>query len=87
MCFAHPRIDNNTMRVRFSGYGSSSQDIEMRVYVLIRDWDEFFAVRENIMLRGGEIVEQSGAGFAFPSRTLYLGRGGGLDTERGDAAM
>jgi MscS family membrane protein len=87
MCLAHPKIDNNTMRVRFSGYGSSSQDIEMRVYVLTRDWNEFFAVREDIMLRVGEIVEQSGSGFAFPSRTLYLGRDGGLDTERGDAAM
>jgi MscS family membrane protein len=75
------------MRIRFSGYGSSSQDIEMRVYVLTRDWNEFFAVREDIMLRVGEIVEQSGSGFAFPSRTLYLGRDGGLDTERGDAAM
>jgi MscS family membrane protein len=39
------------------------------------------------MLRVGEIVEQSGSGFAFPSRTLYLGRDGGLDGERGDAAM
>ena len=87
MCLAHPKIDSNTMRIRFSGYGSSSQDIEVRVYVLTRDWNEFFAVREDIMLRVGEIVEESGSGFAFPSRTLYLGRDGGLDGERGDAAM
>ena len=38
------------------------------------------------MLRVGEIVEAAGTGFAFPSRTLYLRRDGGLDTERGDSA-
>ncbi len=39
------------------------------------------------MLRAGEIVEEAGPSFAFPSRTVYLGRDGGLDEERGDAAM
>ena len=39
------------------------------------------------MLRVGEIVEEAGTSFAFPSRTLYLGRDNGLDVERGDAAM
>ncbi len=39
------------------------------------------------MLRVGEIVEEAGTSFAFPSRTLYLGRDGGLDKERGDSAM
>ena len=39
------------------------------------------------MLRVGEIVEEAGTSFAFPSRTVYLGRDGGLDEERGDAAI
>jgi MscS family membrane protein len=86
MCLAHPRIDNNTMRVRFTGYGSSSQDIELRIYALTRDWNEYFAIQEDVLLRVGEIVEEAGTGFAFPSRTLYLRRDSGLDTERGDAA-
>jgi len=86
MCLAHPRVDNNTMRVRFTGYGSSSQDIEIRIYAATRDWNEYFAIQEDILLRVGEIVEAAGTGFAFPSRTLYLRRDGGLDTERGDAA-
>jgi MscS family membrane protein len=87
MCLAHPKIDNDTMRVRFSGYGASSQDIEMRLYALTRNWNEYFAIQEDVMLRVGEIVEEAGTSFAFPSRTLYLGRDGGLDAERGDAAI
>ncbi|MGB5493030.1 MAG: hypothetical protein WBM97_00925, partial [Sedimenticolaceae bacterium] len=31
-------------------------------------------------------VEQAGTGFAFPSSTVYLGRDGGLDLERQQAA-
>jgi MscS family membrane protein len=87
MCLAHPKIDNDTLRIRFTGYGSSSQDIEIRVYALTRDWNEFFAIQEDVMLRAGEIVEEAGTSFAFPSRTVYLGRDGGVDEKRGDAAM
>jgi MscS family membrane protein len=75
------------MRVRFTGYGSSSQDIDIRIYALTRDWNEYFAIQEDVMLRVGEIVEEAGTSFAFPSRTLYVRRDNGLDTERGEAAM
>jgi MscS family membrane protein len=86
MCLAHPKVDNDTLRIRFIGYGSSSLDIQIRVYALTRNWNEFFAIQEDVMLRVGAIVEEAGTGFAFPSRTLYLGRDGGLDEERGEAA-
>ncbi len=83
---AHPKIDNDTIRIRFVGHGESSLNIEIRVYALTRDWNEFFAIQEDSLLRVGEIVEESGTGFAFPSRTLYLGRDAGLDAERSDTA-
>jgi MscS family membrane protein len=84
VCLAHPKIDNDTIRVRFSGYGASSQDINIRIYALTRDWNEYFAIQEDILLRVADIVEEAGTGFAFPSQTLYLGRDDGIDTETGD---
>ena len=87
MCLAHPKIENNTVRIRFVGWGSASLDIDIRIYALTRDWNEFFAIKEDVMLRVGEIVEQSGSSFAFPSQTLYLGRDNGLDEERSDQAI
>ncbi len=87
MFLAHPKIDNDTARVRFSGYGASSQDIDIRVYALTRDWNEYFAIQEDVLLRVGDIVGEAGTGFAFPSRTLYVGRDDGLDAERGNAAI
>ena len=77
----HPRIEQDTVRVRFAGYGASSLDVDLRVYALTRDWNDFYAIREDVYLRVSEIVRESGTGFAFPSQTLYLGRDEGLDED------
>jgi MscS family membrane protein len=87
MSLAHPKVDNDTRRIRFIGYGPSSLDIQIRVYALTRNWNDFFAIQEDFMLRVGEIVAEAGTSFAFPSRTLYLGSDAGLHEERGNAAI
>ena len=86
MLHAHPKIDAETVRVRFADYGSSSLDIAIRVYALTNDWNEYFAVQEDILLRMKDLVEKAGSGFAFPSQTLYLARDGGLDEDAGAAS-
>lgn len=86
MMLAHPRIERDTVRVRFAGYGDSSLDIDVRVYVATRDWNDFYAVREDVLLRIRAIVRESGTGFAFPSRTVYHSQDDGIDEERGKAA-
>jgi MscS family membrane protein len=86
MLHAHPKIHSDTVRVRLAGFGQSSLDIDVRIYALTRDWNEFFAIREDVLLRMSEIVKASGSSFAFPSQTLYMGRDGGLDSERGETA-
>jgi MscS family membrane protein len=79
---SHPGIEQDTVRVRFSGYGASSLDVDIRVYALTRDWNDFYAIREDVFLRVSEIVQGSGTGFAFPSQTLYVGRDEGLESDR-----
>jgi MscS family membrane protein len=86
MFHSHPKIDRDTVRVRFESHGASSLDIQIRVYTLTREWNEFYAVQEDVLLRVDDIVKESGTGFAFPSQTVYLGRDGGLDKERSEAA-
>ena len=87
MMHGHPRIDNETIRVRFQDYGASSLDISVRVYAMTREWNDFYAIREDVLLRIKEIVEESGTGFAFPSQTLYLARDEALDIEKSTRAM
>lgn len=68
--------------MRFVEYGDYSLNVAIRVYVRVTDYNEFLAIKEDILLRMMKLVGQAGTGFAFPSRTLYIGRDGGLDNER-----
>jgi MscS family membrane protein len=74
------------VRVRFADFGQSSLDIGVRIYALTQDFNEFYAIREDVLLRMSAIVKKSGSGFAFPSQTLYMGRDDGLDGERSKTA-
>ncbi|MFZ1830715.1 MAG: mechanosensitive ion channel family protein [Candidatus Competibacteraceae bacterium] len=86
MLLGHPRIQSESARARLIGFGASSLDIEVFAYVLTRDWVEFLGIREDLLLRIMDIVEQCGTGFAFPSQTLYFARDGGLDAHRTESA-
>ena len=67
-----PRVSPEALRVRFTGLGQSALSVDVQCYVLTADVDEFFAIREDLLLRIMEVVTVSGAGFAFPSQTLYM---------------
>ena len=86
MLHSHQKIDGETVRVRFAGYGASSLDVDMRVYALTQDWNEYYAICEDVYLRIHDIVRDSGSDFAFPAQTLYMASDGGLDVKRGEAA-
>ena len=86
MLHSHPRIEPETIRVRFIGFGDSSLNVDLRIYAKTREWNDFYAIREDVLLRIGDIVDASGTGFAFPSQTLYWSRDPGLDAERTEKA-
>lgn len=86
MLHAHPRIDQETIRVRYSGPGASSRDVSIRIHALTREWNEFYAIREDVFLRIDDLVAGAGTDYAFPSQTLYLGRDGGIDDTLREAA-
>ena len=86
---AHPmtiHTVDDPVRVRFVGYGDFSLNVALRVYIRTSHYNEFLAVQEDILLRAMNVVKEAGTGFAFPSRTLYVARDGGLDNERQQAA-
>lgn len=82
----HPRIANDPLRIRFIGFGASSLDVEIQSYVMTADPNEFFAIREDILLRIMDVVAANGTGFAFPSQTLYMAKDGGLEPEKAQAS-
>jgi len=85
--YSHSKVETKTVRVRLTELASSAINVELMCYVLTQDFNEFAAVREDLLLRIMHLVEDSGTGFAFPSQTLYLGRDSGLEKEKADAAV
>ena len=86
LLIGHSRVESETMRVRFVGFGDSSLNMEVFAYVTTRDWVEFLGIREDILLQVMAAVEQAGAAMAFPSQTLYMGRNQEPDKDKAAAA-
>ncbi len=86
MLYEHPKVESDSARIRFASFDNSALSLEIFSYVLTRDMAEFTAIREDLLLRIMDIVEKSGSGFAFPSRTVYFSRDSGLDDEKAAAA-
>ncbi len=74
MLYAHPKVDPDPARIRFTAFGPYSLDLEIFAYVTTRDFGEYLEIAEDLNLRIMDIVARAGTGFAFPSQTLYLGR-------------
>lgn len=87
LLYEHPKVETATARIRFAGFLESSLSLEVFSYVLTKDFAEFTAIREDLLLRFMDIVSQAGTGFAFPSRTLYVGKDTGLNQERTEDAL
>jgi len=86
MLYEHPKVESESARVRLASFDNNALGLEIFSYVLTSDFAEFTAIREDLLLRIGEIVEKSGTGFAFPSRAVYLTREKGLDPEKTEDA-
>jgi MscS family membrane protein len=86
LLYEHPRVESDSARIRLANIDPSMLSLEIFSYVLTRDFAEFTAIREDLLLRIMDIVEKSGTNFAFPSQTLYLSRDSGLDQEKTDEA-
>jgi MscS family membrane protein len=84
LLYEHPKVETAGARSRFISFDESSVTVEIFCYILTRDYAEFLAIREDLLLRIMDIVDAAGTGFAFPSQTVYLGRDSGLNKEKAE---
>lgn len=66
----HPATSPDTL-VSFDSFGESSLNIQILYFIEIVDYNEYMHIREDINYRIIQIVTENGAGFAFPSQTVY----------------
>jgi MscS family membrane protein len=86
LLYSHARVESKTVRVRLTDISGSSLSIEVLAYILTRDFNEFAAIREDLLLRIMDVVEDAGGGLALPSQTLYLSRDSGVAKEKAETA-
>ncbi|UII25088.1 mechanosensitive ion channel family protein [Fulvivirga maritima] len=85
LLYAHPKVDPDPARIRFTGFGPDYLPLEIFAYVRAIDYNGFLEVKEDLLLRIMDIVEESGTGFAFPSQTIYMAKDEGVSTEKAEA--
>jgi MscS family membrane protein len=72
MLIAHKEIHQETIYIYFTDFQDSSLGIFCYFFTKTTNWGEYMRVREDVNLRIMHIVENNGASFAFPSRSLYI---------------
>lgn len=69
----HEDIDTSqTLMVNFVKFGPSSLDFFIYCFTKTIVWAEFHKVKQDVMLRIAEIIDQHGAEIAFPTQTLHI---------------
>lgn len=87
LLYSHPKVETKSVRVRLTDIAGTSLSMEVFAYILTREFNEFAAVREDLLLRIMDVMEDSGGGLALPSQTLYLSRDAGVEKGKAEKAV
>lgn len=68
----HKDVHKDTIMVNFDQFDDSSLSLFCYFFSTTTIWSEYLHVREDINLKIMKIVENNGAGFAFPSQSIYV---------------
>jgi MscS family membrane protein len=68
----HPKVFPGAITVRFKELGASALNIEVMAWFQTRDFGEFQAIRQDVLLAFMAVVEDCGSSFAFPTQTVHV---------------
>lgn len=69
----HEDIDHDqTLIVNFLAFNASSLDIMIYTFTKTIQWVRFHEVKQDVLLKISDIIEEHGAEVAFPTRTLHM---------------
>ena len=73
MLMNHPEIDTNkTLIVNFNAFAPSSLDFFIYTFTTTTNWVEFHAIKQDVLLKIINIIEEKDAEIAFPTSTVHL---------------
>ena len=82
----HPKVEQGTARVRLLKFGDNGLEVEIYAYILERDFSEFLATQEDLMLKVMDVLERTGAAVAIPSQTTLVTKDSWVDPAKAAAA-
>ena len=86
LLIGHPRLAPDGLWARLTSMDGPSWSIDMQAYVTSGDWEEFLAIREDLLLRIIDTIAANGSGLAFPSQSIYPAKDISIDDDAGRAA-
>ncbi|MDH5786483.1 MAG: mechanosensitive ion channel family protein [Chromatiales bacterium] len=76
MLLQHEEIDTSqTLIVNFNAFAPSSLDFFIYTFTKTTNWVKYHEVKQDVLLRVMQIIEQHGAEIAFPTSTVHLADG------------
>src|SRR6266436_5085262 len=79
-------VENATSRVRLLRMAEYSIEVEIYAYILVRDYAEFLALQEELILSIVDAIEKTGAAIALPSVGPVLTQDAWIDPEKAKSA-
>ncbi len=70
-----PKLWAEGPSVRFTEFRDSTLNVEVLAWFATSDWNEFTAIRQDVLLELMAVVERAGTSFAFPTRTVHVVEG------------
>ena len=73
MLVSHPGIDpDEFLMVHFDAFAPSSLDFFVYAFTRTSAWDEYHAVKQDVLFKVNDVIERHGAEIAFPTTTVHL---------------
>jgi MscS family membrane protein len=79
-------VEDATSRVRLLRFADFAIEVEIYAYILVRDFSEFLAAQEQLLLSILEAIEKTGAAIALPSQATLVTQDSWIDPEKAKAA-
>lgn len=80
------RVEDASSRVRFLRFAEYALEVEIYAYILVRDFSEYLAIQEELLLDMVAVIERAGAAVALPSQTTLVTKDSWVDPEKAKAA-
>ena len=80
------KVEEASARVRLLKLGENAIELELYAYIAVREYREFLAVQEDLILQAMDVLESTGAAVALPSQTTMVTRDAWVDPQKAAAA-